>query len=55
MVADTTFPSMMPADGVIGKYAIGGAAGATSYLEPAVTLDIVVFVSFHQAGSRNAG
>jgi hypothetical protein len=35
----------MQADGVIGKYAIGGAVGATFYLEPAATLDIDVFVS----------
>ncbi len=34
----------MQADGVIGKYAIGGAVGATLYLEPAATLDIDVFV-----------
>lgn len=34
----------MQADGVIGKYAIGGAVGATFYLEPAATLDIDVFV-----------
>ena len=36
----------MRADGVIGLYAIGGAVGATFYLEPAATLDIDVFVSF---------
>ena len=30
----------MQADGVIGKYAIGGAVGATFYLEPAATLDL---------------
>jgi len=35
----------MQADGVIGKYAIGGAVGATFYLEPSATLDIDVFVS----------
>lgn len=34
----------MQADGVIGKYAIGGAVGATFYLEPAATLDVDVFV-----------
>ncbi len=34
----------MRADGVIGKYAIGGAVGATFYLEPSATLDIDVFV-----------
>ena len=36
----------MQADGVIGKYAIGGAVGATFYLEPSATLDVDVFVSF---------
>src|SRR5579864_2421474 len=34
----------MQADGVIGRYAIGGAVGATFYLEPAATLDIDIFV-----------
>jgi hypothetical protein len=36
--------NQMQADGVIGKYAIGGAVGATFYLEPAATLDVDVFV-----------
>jgi hypothetical protein len=35
----------MQAEGVIGKYAIGGAVGATFYLEPAATLDIDIFMS----------
>lgn len=35
----------MQADGVIGKYAIGGAVGATFYLEPAATLDVDIFVT----------
>jgi hypothetical protein len=35
----------MRTDGVIGKYAIGGAVGATLYLEPLATLDIDIFVS----------
>src|SRR5215469_7784094 len=34
----------MLADGVIGKYAIGGAVGATLYLDPVATLDVDVFV-----------
>jgi len=34
----------MQADGVISHYAIGGAVGATFYLEPAATLDVDVFV-----------
>jgi len=42
----------MKADGVISEYAIGGAVGATFYLEPAATLDIDIFVEFgHDAGS----
>ena len=51
MNATLTVINQMQADGVIGKYAIGGAVGATFYLEPAATLDIVVFVSFRKAGS----
>ena len=38
----------MQADGIIGNYAIGGAVGATFYLEPMATLDIDVFVSLQQ-------
>src|SRR5207247_9638031 len=36
----------MKADGVIDRYAIGGAVGATFYLEPVATLDVDVFVAF---------
>jgi hypothetical protein len=39
----------MQADGIIGRYAIGGAVGATFYLEPVATMDIDVFVSFKQS------
>lgn len=39
----------MQADGVIGRYAIGGAVGATFYLEPVATLDVDVFVLLAQA------
>lgn len=35
----------MQADGVIGQYAIGGAVGATFYLEPAATVDLDIFAS----------
>jgi hypothetical protein len=35
----------MQAEGIISKYAIGGAVGATFYLEPAATLDIDILVS----------
>jgi hypothetical protein len=41
----------MQADGVIDQYAIGGAVGATFYLEPVATLDIDVFVSFKKVGT----
>lgn len=37
------------ADGVIGPYAIGGAVGATFYLEPVATLDVDVFLLFEPA------
>jgi hypothetical protein len=36
--------NQMQADGVIGEYAIGGAVGATFYLEPSATLDVDIFV-----------
>jgi hypothetical protein len=36
--------SQMQAAGVIDRYAIGGAVGATFYLEPVATLDVDVFV-----------
>ena len=35
----------MQAEGVIGRYAIGGAVGATFYLEPSATLDIDILVA----------
>lgn len=38
--------NQMQSDGVIERYAIGGAVGATFYLEPAATLDLDVFVAF---------
>lgn len=44
--------NQMQADGVIERYAIGGAVGATFYLEPVATLDVDVFITFKpQAGS----
>lgn len=36
----------MEADGVIERYAIGGAVAATFYLEPVATLDVDIFVAF---------
>ena len=38
--------NQMERDGVINRYAIGGAVGATFYLEPVSTLDVDVFVAF---------
>lgn len=36
----------LAASGTIGEYAIGGAVGATFYLEPVATLDLDIFVIF---------
>src|SRR6266542_4664089 len=36
----------MQADGVIERYAIGGAVGATFYLEPVATLDVDIYIDF---------
>lgn len=45
--------NQMQRDGVIAGYAIGGAVGATFYLEPSATLDIDIFVGFEtRPGSR---
>jgi hypothetical protein len=38
--------AQMESDGIIDRYAIGGAVGATFYLEPMATLDVDVFVTF---------
>ncbi len=38
--------NQMQADGVIDRYAIGGAVGATFYLEPVATFDVDIFVAF---------
>ncbi|MHB8521036.1 MAG: hypothetical protein ACYDH9_09790 [Limisphaerales bacterium] len=38
--------NQMETDGVVDRYAIGGAVGATFYLEPVATLDVDVFVGF---------
>lgn len=43
----------MRSDGVINKYAIGGAVGATLYLEPSATLDIGVFVILPSASGSS--
>ena len=38
--------NQMVNDGVIERYAIGGAVGATFYIEPTATMDVDIFVSF---------
>jgi hypothetical protein len=38
--------NQMQADGVIDRYAIGGAVGASFHLEPISTLDVDIFVAF---------
>lgn len=38
--------NQMQADSVIDRYAIGGAVGATFYLEPVATLDVDIFIAF---------
>ena len=38
--------NQMRVDDVVVDYAIGGAVGATFYIEPAATLDVDVFIAF---------
>jgi hypothetical protein len=42
--------NQLEGDRVIERYAIGGAVGATFYLEPVATLDVDVFVMFRPQG-----
>ena len=44
--------NQMERDGVIKRYAIGGAVGATFYLEPVSTLDVDVFIAFKPQQER---
>ena len=44
--------NQMQAAGVIGRYAIGGAVGATFYLEPVRTVDVDVFVAIQPEAGR---
>ena len=45
--------NQMQTDGVIERYAVGGAVGATFYLEPVATLDVDIFIAFQpEEGSR---
>ena len=41
----------MASDRVIQKYAIGGAVGATFYIEPVSTMDIDIFIPFEPTAS----
>jgi hypothetical protein len=41
--------NQMQAEGVVEHYAVGGAVGATFYLEPVATLDVDIFVTFQSA------
>jgi hypothetical protein len=36
----------MEADGIIGRYAIAGAVAAYNYIEPALTNDLDILLSF---------
>ena len=49
MKATLDLINQMQVDRVIGDYAIGGAVGATLYLEPAATLDVDIFVNLPAA------
>jgi len=44
--------NQMETEGVIGRYAIGGAVGALFYLEPSDTVDIDVFVTFREESDK---
>lgn len=44
--------NQMEHDGVIERYAVGGAVGATFYLEPVSTLDVDIFVVFKREVGR---
>jgi hypothetical protein len=41
--------NQMRVDGVIDRYALGGAVAATFYLEPVATLDVDIFIDLHAA------
>ncbi len=45
--------NQMQTDGVIDRYAIGGAVGATFYLEPADTRDVDIFVALEPPAERS--
>ena len=45
--------NQMQSDGVIGKYAIGGAVGATFYLPPSATIDLDIFVELPKSSGSS--
>ena len=53
MKATLQVVNQMQSDGVISRYAIGGAIGATFYLEPTSTFDIDVFVALQNLPGRS--
>jgi len=44
--------NILERDGVLSRYAIGGAMGATFYVEPVLTFDLDIFVQFPQTAGR---
>jgi hypothetical protein len=44
--------NQMQADGIIERYAIGGAIGATFYLEPVSTVDLDIFIAVEPPPGR---
>ncbi|HCU25274.1 MAG TPA: hypothetical protein DF383_09665, partial [Deltaproteobacteria bacterium] len=42
----------METEGLVSHYAIGGAVGATFYLEPVATLDVDIFVAFDRVSDQ---
>jgi hypothetical protein len=45
--------NVMEADGVIGRYAISGAVAAYNYIEPTVTDDLDILISFKETSDRS--
>ena len=43
--------NQLEADGVLGRYAIGGAMGATFFVEPLLTYDLDIFVLLPETAS----
>jgi len=42
----------MEANGVIARYAMGGAVAAYNYIEPTVTDDLDILISFNEPSDR---